>query len=50
MARGQQGKAVFTGLEEDGVYLVRYLEIGTLEALELYNDSKEEVDIHRTET
>ena len=40
----------FIGLEKDGVYLVRYLEIETLEALELYNNSKKEVDIHRTKT
>ena len=37
-------------LEEDGVYLVRCLDTGTLQALELYNDSKEGVDICRTET
>ena len=39
-------------LDEDGVYLVRYLETrtGTLEALELYNDSDEGFDIHRAET
>ena len=35
-----------TDLEEDGVYLVRCLNTGKLEALELYNDSKEGLDIH----
>ena len=39
-----------TDLEEDGVYLVRCLNTGKLEALELYNDGKEGLDIHRAET
>ena len=39
-----------TDLEKDGVYLIRYLKTGTLKALELYNDSIKEIDIHRTET
>ncbi|ETW75035.1 hypothetical protein HETIRDRAFT_120454 [Heterobasidion irregulare TC 32-1] len=39
-----------TDLEEDRVYLVRCLNTGQLEALELYNDGKENVDIHRAET
>ena len=37
-------------LDEDRVYLVRCLDTGILQALELYNDSKEGVDIHRAET
>ena len=37
-------------LDEDGVYLIKYPKTGTLEALELYNNSMEEIDIHRTET
>ncbi|ETW78670.1 hypothetical protein HETIRDRAFT_219397, partial [Heterobasidion irregulare TC 32-1] len=39
-----------TDLEEDGVYLVRCLNTRQLEALELYNDGKENIDIHRIET
>ena len=39
-----------TDLEEDGVYLVRCLNIGKLEALELYNDSEEGLDIHQAKT
>ncbi|ETW80302.1 hypothetical protein HETIRDRAFT_229282, partial [Heterobasidion irregulare TC 32-1] len=39
-----------TDLDEEGVYLVRYLETGQLEALELYNDHEESYDIHRVET
>ena len=35
-----------TDLEEDGVYLVRCFNTGNLEALELYNDSEEGLDIH----
>ena len=37
-------------LEEDGVYLIRCLDTGTLEALELYNDGEEGLDIHQAET
>ena len=40
----------FEDLDEDGVYLVRCLNTGTLQALELYNDSKEGIDIYRAET
>ena len=37
-------------LKEDRVYLVIYLNIGTLQALELYNDSEEGIDIHHAKT
>ena len=37
-------------LDKDGVYLVRCLNTGILQALELYNDSEEGVNIHHTET
>ena len=40
----------FTDLEEDRVYLIRCLDTGTLQALELYNNSEEGVDIHCAET
>ena len=39
-----------TDIEEDGVYLVRCLDTGILQALELYSDSEEGFDIHRAET
>ena len=35
-----------TNLEKDGVYLIRCLDTGKLEALELYNNGKEGLDIH----
>ena len=41
---------LFTDLEEDRVYLVRCLNIGILQALELYNDAEEGVDIYYTKT
>ena len=37
-------------LEENKVYLVRCLDTGTSQALELYNDSKKGVNIHHTKT
>ena len=37
-------------LDEDRVYLIRCLNTGILQALELYNDSKEGIDIHQAET
>lgn len=37
-------------LDEERVYLVRCLDTGTLQALELYNDSEEGVDIHCAKT
>ena len=37
-------------LEEDRVYLIKCLNMGTLQALELYNDSKEGINIHCTKT
>ena len=40
----------FTDLEEDGVYLIRCLDTGILQALELYNDDDEGINIHCTET
>ena len=39
-----------TDIKEDGVYLVRCLNTGILQALELYNDTKEGIDIHRAKT
>ena len=39
-----------TDLEEDRVYLIRCLDTGILQALELYNDTEEGIDIHYTET
>ena len=39
-----------TDLEEDGVYLVRCLNTGILQALKLYNDNEEGINIYRTET
>ena len=48
---GDQNTALpSTNLEKDGVYLVRCLNIGILEALELYNDDEKGFDIHCTET
>ena len=40
----------FTDLEEDGVYLIRCLDTGILQALELYNDDDEGINIHCTKT
>ena len=40
----------FIDLEEDGVYLVRCLNTGILQALKLYNDNEEGINIYRTET
>ena len=37
-------------LDEDRVYLVKCLDTGTLQALELYNNSEEGIDIHHSET
>ena len=37
-------------IEEDRVYLVRCLDTGILQALELYNDFKKGVDIHYAKT
>ena len=39
-----------TDLEKDRVYLIRCLNTGILQALELYNDDEEGVDIHHTKT
>ena len=39
-----------TDLEKDRVYLIRCLNTGTLQALELYNDNEEGVNIYCTET
>ena len=40
----------FTDVKENRVYLVRCLNIGILQALKLYNDAEEGVDIHYTKT
>ena len=37
-------------LEEDRVYLIRCLDTVILQALELYNNTEEGIDIHYTET
>ena len=48
---GDQNTALpSTDLEEDGVYLVRCLNTGILQALKLYNDNEEGINIYRTET
>ena len=39
-----------TNLEEDGVYLIRCLDTGKLEALGLYNNGNEGLDIHQAKT
>ena len=39
-----------TDLKEDGVYLIRCLNTGILQALELYNDTEEGVNIYCTKT
>ena len=39
-----------TDLEKDRVYLIRCLNTGILQALELYNNNEEDIDIHHAKT